>query len=401
MFRFTIFDRIEGFKPSAKEFHLQDGQLVKSDNPRPYGPDTAYTVECSSLREFASSYLEEATPYQSFCYGTHKDDLSEYIVCAESDDRYNKLPSAYFKTIETLVYKNEPTILTFDYDGFQTTAQDAVRSMRKVFPFLKDHSSILMPSSSANIYKDGADEPIFGLTGLHEYFLLDDGSQTKRVGDVIIDRLILEGHGIPYVKGTTFQVRTIVDPMVCQSNRGDYVGGPILPPGYHQHRPVTYRDGKQGDVMSSYDFIPLNRMERMRLESVKAGIKRTVQHQLDQNRQAAIDAAKSARERQNLIAMIDYAVLRPGYILRTRDGRGIDVGDIIDNPRAYQNMQFLDPDTNAKGKTKLFVNNEKSIILHCFDKGGRKFKLMPEFADYKTSTNTVVKKSGKSRIIFD
>lgn len=401
MFKFTIFERVEGEKPSAKIYKVgMDGKLTKSED-RPYGIEYGFTYQCPDMKTFAKR-LSTVKLNRYFCYGIHNDELEFFNSGAKDDTRVNTLPDFYARTLENFHYQDyEPGILTLDFDDlkdFGMDGNDILSLLYQLFPFLEQYNMVAQPSSSANVVHTASGKVMVPTTGMHFYILLDDASDIPRVGNVIFERMILAGYGKPKIQGNKINVLTLIDKKIYQANRQDYVAGAVMPEGYHQERPAIFIEGEKGDEVPSDLFQSLSKIERLKLNSVKDKLIAKLQPELDAINDEKIASASSDIERKRMTDAIKNNILRPGTLLRTKSG-AVDVADILDNPHAYtKRTDFLDPDTGASGKAKI-LHDSKGTVLHCFGKGGRVYRLLPELSNsYYKKTGKVVK-STQSYII--
>lgn len=354
----------------------------------------AKTVQLNGLEKF-TKFLNKCTPRDAALYGVLKDGLSEFTLILAKNETLKGIEekSQYSRSKRNFYFSTDKGILCLDFDNVDSIEQ-ALSDLFKCVPILKRFSYVVQPSSSSNIYKGL--NPVSTKVGFHVYFLLDDASRAPLIADIIFKRSILNDMGKVEISDKfNSKVRGLIDKVVVSPERADFVAKSTLRNGLSQDRTAYYVKG-DSEVVTTALIKPLSALETA-LYKEKAT-------RLSGISKPAVSARKSVS--------LSSAYMTHDQVIVTSKGHTITVQDVLDNEQTYKNMSVQCPITKKNGKSKIFVNNDGSIVLTTFGADGHTWVLrgnnvnqfkpvevkdipVPE----KFKPSNVQKRSGSTRIL--
>ena len=394
------FTNLTSNSPSTKAFEFVDGKLNKITNPLQHAtPYIGRVLTLPTLSAFRA-YLATMTPAMINTYGLPVQDfgddefmiepainLNEVIEQAD-DDVKTRIIS---RTANNFAYGDkQPGILLIDIDD-STSIDSDIANLFKAVPVLGQHQYIRQYSSSSNISFEG--RLIKPATGIHLYFAIDDASQIPAIGKIIFDHLVLNGFGkIKISQNGSMLSRSIVDNSVWQAERLDFAGGAnLVTNGLTQDRQPLLVNPHAASVIPAAAFQSLTAKERKDVIDIWADLKSENADKADLAAQHWIDKAETDIQKTARASFIRSAngksdlIIQPGFVLKTNDGKLFDVSEITDAIKSDINAAFkkwnglgiCDPETEEKGKAKLYINiGKRSINIHSFKHGGKKYRIV-------------------------
>lgn len=426
------FTNLTSNAPSTKTFAYVDSKLDKIANPLQHA--TPYIGRVLSLPTLSAfrDYLATMTPNMVNTYGlpvqgfgddefmiAPAKEVSEVIEDADDEIKHRVLS----RTANNFAYAAKQSgILLIDIDDSNSIDTD-IANLFKSVPVLGQHQYIRQYSSSSNIFFEG--KLIKPATGVHLYFAIDDASQIPAIGKIIFDRLVLSGFGkIKISQNGSMLSRSIVDNSVWQAERLDFAGGANLTTnGLTQDRQPLLENPHAASIIPSAGFQPLSNRERKEVDDIWADLKCGNSDNADLVASQWIDNAVTEIQKSARASFVRSAngksdlIIQPGFILKTNDGKSFDVSEVTDAIKSdinaahkkWHGLGICDPETEEKGKAKLYINiGKRSINIHSFKHGGKKYRVVLCPVIERSNNNTDIQKildvmtaSGKFYVIGD
>lgn len=337
----------------SKSFSLrEDGSLDKKPGGNLLkGQAQTLTI---TIHDFLAG-LKSLTPGQAFVYG----------ICAHERARIvlqTKLQAAKARSNTPVIardrehfsYPAAGAVLTLDYDPSPNmptlNREELLTKLYLVWPALKDHPHIWIPSASSCIYRSDTGEELRGIKGQRVYVPVLEGTDIPRAGAALFKRLWLAGFGWFSVSNSgALLERSIVDAAFWQPERFDFAGGAACGPGLEQRKPdpVVYNlDKPFMDSRSIQDLIP---EEQRKLDGIKAAARKAKKPETEEQREAWIAErlkgrpSDSGQLRRILEAAVKEKRLLSDFVLHSARYGKVSVGTILDNPEKYHGDRFADP----------------------------------------------------------
>jgi len=221
--------------PKITAFKKKKGNLTKeisrsADGTLHKDPSECYldfgvckTVEVFDL-EHLNTTLDSLTTSMAVTYGiTTFEEVSKVV----SKRKANQYPDAITRTRDNFHYPN-PAVFMGDYDpapGCDPLSPDELyKILIGAMPELANIDMLWRPSASSCIYH--GDKELVGISGQRFYFIVDCGNRIPEIGNLLVKRLWLNGHGrIDLSKSGTMLERCPIDTSVWQPERLDFAAG--------------------------------------------------------------------------------------------------------------------------------------------------------------------------------
>lgn len=359
---------------------------------------------------------------QALVLGTHGADLPD-LVRIDVKDRADPEQGTVARTRENFVFRDgEPAFALLDYDqkgmpkavcrrleeagGFEAAVQ-------RLVPGLANAATVLRASTSAGILHQDTGERFAGSGGLHLYVLARDGADIPRFLKALHRRAWLAGFGWIMV-GAAGQLleRSIVDVAVGAPERLVFEGAPTLEPPLVQDaeaRRPSFRGGAPLDTRAAVPELgpeELAEHER-RVKAAKAALKPAATRA--QKEWLATEGAKLGPDGAAILkAALTTSTLSGLFVLHFDDDTlgTVAVDTIMAEPERFRDHTLADPLDGVaygRGKAKLFVNNDGSLVVHSFAHGGRTFRLAHSMASATAALEKAGERADKAliRILAD
>jgi hypothetical protein len=306
-----------------------------------------------------------------------------------SERNYKGKAGTITRTKQFFKYPKENALLLFDYDvkpNVEPLSHDAwLNAMSEVLPCFEQTGYVVTPSTSACIYdKDGHQLTGEG-NGFHHYIIILDPADIPRFNDTLFKRLWLAGRGYIFISRSGAQLeRTIYDQFVMSPERLDFVAGAVCRDGLEQRLPDPVYVA--GGALDTTLLPSLSKSEEAEFERLVEQAKQSTQAEAD-----AVRADYLKTEAPRLAKLLNVSHDRAREILSTRicgklsgddllefdNGGFVNARDILKKPKKYHLKTLRDPVEPEQGKykAKLFVNEDKSIIVNSCLHGGRTYQL--------------------------
>ena len=377
-------------KESGNIISQQGGHLVQG---------IATNVQFSSMQEFAE-FIDKAKTNQALIAATHTAEHTpeQKSVQVLSRDAYKKAGSpnnAITRTKSNFARGvNQQGLLILDCDDKNISKDEFLKAIRQVIP-LDDVAHVYTTSSSSYLYVNG--ELKQGDKGKRLYIAIADASDTERAGQVLFDRLWLNGHGY-YIIGAAGQFldRGIIDTaMFKDSCRLDFISGShCIEPVSQKRPPAEYNEGQPLNTL--LELTDLNKAERERLDAIKGSAKATLEakankvkaqyceskgrENLTQRGITAPTAEQLEEATKNVLKALDNSSLTGDFVVTLANSkRKVTIAEILTNTDLFDGVEVCDPlepnYNNWASVGKLLLKNGRPK-LHSFAHGGKTYNLI-------------------------
>jgi hypothetical protein len=389
--------KIEADNSLGKRMSLtNDGELYKEILPPAY-KGKFETLQFSSLQDF-NKFLSSVDNNMAVTYGLFKGENSgKFVSKSLKEGEYRYVRKMKTRTREAMEWGNSSGILFLDYDppvsSKAMTKEELISAIRETCPFLNEVEMLWRPSSSSLIENANTGETISEIAGQHLYIIAEKASEIPELGQEIAKRLWLNGYGrFDISKAGIALKKTIVDTTVWQPERLDFVGGAEVSSPLSQKklvgkiikgkkRCISLNDIAQLDAHEIRTLDHLMREKRKEVEFTcyikrdefkKQMLKRTLGEDFNE------ENSEHFKRRAHLLAALMDGVLYEDFILRTRNGTEVSVGEILDQPDKYNRKRFadpLEPDYRNDNRIAWARLNVVHPFIYSFAHGGRRFLL--------------------------
>ncbi len=166
------------------------------------------------------SLIQGLTTDQALIYGLPKIAPAR-LMTKKMHEKAGRPQGAITRSNECFSWNKGPGIFMLDHDpypgGPKYGRDELVQILREVVAGLSDAKMLWFPSASSFITNQDTGEQLSGLKGQRLYFIVADGRDIPRVGEVIIESLWASGYGHYEVsKSGSLLSRTIFDSSVWQ-----------------------------------------------------------------------------------------------------------------------------------------------------------------------------------------
>ena len=381
---FTLVTKKSG--PLTKIIRYRDGKPVKDLSECWLSEGTSQEVT-TSLKGFAET-LRSCKPNQAVIHGV----CGYKEIKIVSEQNFKGQPGTVTRTKKFFRYPKKNALTLFDYDvkpNVEPLSHDAwLNAMSEIFSGFEQVGYVVTPSTSSCIYGKDGNQLSGESSGFHHYVIAKKPSDIPRFNSTLFKRLWLAGYGYIFISRSGAQLeRTIYDQFVMSPERLDFVAGAVCKDGLEQRLPDPVYVA--GAVLDTTLLPSLSKSE-------EAGFKRLVE-QAKQNTRDEADTVRAdylKTEAPRLAKRLNVSPNKAREILSTRvcgklsgddlleldNGGTVQVKDILGDPARYHLKTLRDPVEPEAGKykAKLFVNEDKSIIVNSCLHGGRIYKLQAE-----------------------
>jgi hypothetical protein len=234
--------------------------------------------------------------------------------------------------------------------------------------------------------------------GLHVYLLLADQRDARRFLETLHKRTWLAGLGW-YVVGTAGQLleRSPVDVSVRSPERLVFEGAPVVePPLIQDARKAVPSEGTT--PLDSRAAVPdLTAEEAAEFQRKVAAARTTLKPEAKRAQRDWLvrEGANLGENGERILrAALSKSTLSGGFVLEFDDEElgSVTVGDVTADPNRFDGETLADPldgTDHGRGKARLFVNENGTVVVNSFARGGRTFKLLHSAASASGVTPTV------------
>jgi hypothetical protein len=379
----------------GKTFKMSEGRLVK-ETAGAMARGTYSTKSFADAAELRELLLSVGTN-QAICASINDSDPQGLIVPSKHLPR---LHGAASRTKSYFSFPRRRGVAIFDYDppdvGRVLSAQELWSTLLRISPEAGSAGAVWWCSGSSHIFHHDVEE--HGLRGQRIYLLVEDLSDSERMGEVLGKRLWLAGLGhIQVTKSGSRLPRCTFDLSMFQPARLDFIGGAVCEPPLYQNRPspVILNEGAWLDTRKA--FPNLNPPEELRFEAAVEARRIEAEAEARTARETWVAARKmdlvtqlktsgmqfqEAEERaaQTLKSAV-AGVLLGDFRVVLESGQEVTIADVLKQKDRYHSCLTLDPlepeYQNRKVVGKLYLYGS-SPVLFSFAHGGATYRLRPQ-----------------------
>lgn len=371
-----------------KSFHLDNGALKKTASAH-LVRGCCERLTFPDLTAFDQA-LEVMPPHAALTYGVT--DAQHAQIVAQKDHRDDM--DAITRTRRFFSYRRAPGIWMLDHDADgerRLDPDDLIAALTTAAPVLADAPMLWRASSSSNIVTpDGIDS---GLKGQRLYLPVCDAALIPAAGKALVQLLWANGQGwIEIGKAGQALQRTLVDAVVWQPERLDFVAPPTLADGITRTPPPSRI---LGDPAARFDLRQLidladGTIQAQAVSAQKAATAAKmdachVARETWVEQQAPVMATQAGitleRAKAALMKAANTLTLTGDFLLIASDGTEVTVGALLDNPGHWHGRRFhepLEPDYGNRDARIAWANlrsgGRPTLFSHAH--GGRRFTLL-------------------------
>jgi hypothetical protein len=342
--------------PVTKHLGLApDGSIEKlsSANKLYDGDVRQVSVEPKAFCKF----LQQLSPNDCLSYGIPLSSEAVRVMSRKYYEKQGHPRGATTRTLEHMAWPNTGAIMMLDHDphGNKYFSKDSLLdAIYKVCPSIERSGHVWWCSASSSLYHEDTGVEIQGIAGQRIYIFVADGRDIPRAGAVLFKRLWLAGHG--YIKissAGSLLPRTIVDGMVWQPNRIDYVATPICKPPLQSRKPQPLLLGDATLVLDSVSALPNLAPDeeakyQLLLSSARAASEpaaSTIRSSyIEKHVKKMVDSGVDPEvARKTMTMALEDGVLYGDFELRSSDGSTVTVRDLLADPANWHKKTFADP----------------------------------------------------------
>lgn len=260
----------------VKSFSLDaDGNLLKSA-PEHTSNGTIETLNLNPEQLLA--YVRGMQQTQCLCLGL-PETPGKYPIKSTANAKAGDLT----RTKECLGFRPVEQYLLLDFDDSGCSPDEALALLAGIDKQFQTCCLAVIPSSSSYLYTISGEE-IIGAGNFHIYVPVN--GDPAEYGFSLFDRLILAGHGKPFVtKSGSVIVKSLFDKVVLSPEREIFSAQPVLEPMLVSKR-LDHAALQDGHVLDTSKLSPLSREEDLELRSVLIDLRRTAAKESEAARQA-------------------------------------------------------------------------------------------------------------------
>ena len=284
-----------------------------------------------------------------------------------------------------------PGIFFGDYDapatGHILTRDELLTTVYNVFPELQEPPHIWGTSASSCIFRTDTGEELRPISGQRLYIPVLDATDIVRLGNVLIQRFWLAGHGRYDVsKAGALLARNLLDSTMWQPERLDFIGGAHCGPGLEQRRPkpIIINPGKP--FLDSRLIKDLTPSELEKLSKIQADAKNAKRPEVKQAQEEWISerlAGQKPEDEGRLRRILESAIrdkrLLGDFILHSAKHGKLTVGTILDNPAKFHGIRVADPlEPDYRNDKRIGYVNTRAAgkpYIWSWAHGGQRFSL--------------------------
>lgn len=388
----------------SKLLRLEENGKLRKEGGGNLFQGTVETKNFSNIKQLAE-FLPTLTPAQALAYGVCKYGHVR-IVCADQVGAARRSASGggvgepiIARTREFFKFPDGPGILMLDYDPAEgarpLSAEPLLGILYGLIPSLMTAPHLIRGSASSHIYH--GDTELRGATGWRVLIHVADARDIPRVGKVIYQRSWLGGQGrIAISSAGSLLERGLIDALVWQPERLDFIGGAVCVPPLEQRIPPVKVFNADEPPLDTREVLPSlsqaeehkycklvrdakKEVELRALEVREEWASRQVEKRLqifegDEKKRGNVER----RLRQTYMEAASYCRLLGDFELETENGDRVAVIQLLNNPKKYDGMRFADPlEPDYRGDkriAKAFLKGRRPYI-NSFAHGGQRYTL--------------------------
>jgi hypothetical protein len=307
------------------------------------------------------------------------------------------------RTDNDIIYNaDDPVFVLLDYDmkGMPQEVADKIaalggfwKALCSVVPEFANAARVMRKSTSAGLKRSDTGQKFEGSGGLHCYLVAIDGHDAVRFLTALHERCWLSGLGwmMVGVAGHLLE-RSIVDRMVGAPERLVFEGPPVVEPPLAQEAAARRPEATDGEAIDTVRACPpLTLVEKQALRKLRAEARQRLLPEVTKAREAYVTlrakqlverTGMSRDEATRLIERQCGGVLLAGVALPFDDEehheRTITVGDVLDDPAAFEGMTLADPIEGVdygRCKAKVMRRADGAPWIHSFAHGRTTYEL--------------------------
>ena len=306
-------------------------------------------------------------------------------------------PGAVARTGEYWQFPPRPGVLLLDFDpptGDAKTPEELWSLLLTIAPSLSEAGVLWWSSGSSHIW--AGSQELQGQRGIHMFVLLQDLSDTERIGDVLMRRLALAGHmRVEISKSGAKLLRYTFDEALFETCRLSFEGGAVCEAPLDQRRGSPsilsaggWWDSREGlpDLSPSDEakYAALVADARARAEPDAAAMRGRWTFERHGDAMAAlirsgVPVHEASERASRTLETALQGVLMGDFEVETADGTRVTVGELLDNRERWHRVELkdpLDPGRRGGAPCAMFFAWGAVPTIHSFGRGGSLFKLM-------------------------
>jgi hypothetical protein len=312
-------------------------------------------IDSKTITKFAE-LLPTLQKNEALCFGRPVNDSGRLLSKKCKDERQDS--DAITRTRDCFDWPKGPAVFFGDYDpapGANAFTPEQVRStLCKVMPELAGAPMVLWHSASSHIYHKETGKTLKGAGGIRIYIIVADGRDIPRFGQVLFDRLGLNEHSFYLCsKSGSLLLRSLLDASVWQPERFDFAAGAYIDEHeqIEQRRPAPQVFNPSAEPFNTASIPDLSDEEKAQLvgilnverEAIKPEQHAVREEWIEERLEGITDENDRKYKRSILENAVLHRKLFADYVLTTKDGSRITVGEILDNPDKWHNQYLKDP----------------------------------------------------------
>jgi hypothetical protein len=378
----------------TKTIRLGENGRVEADGAAGWmssGSAARARYEGTAPAAWLAGLLDAMPSHRALAIGRLRDGLDERVAVVVKGREDGRTTVA--RTRDHLAFADGPGPLLLDHDRKGMPAAVAGQlaavggfegALAQLIPGYDALARVARASTSAGLHRTDTGERFPGSGGQHVYLFLADQSDARRALEVLHQRAWLAGFGWLTLSGAGQVLeRSLVDVAVGSPERLVFEGAPLLqaPLAQDTHaRRAVPREGRLLDSRAALPDLTLEEAARFRrlLDEAHAAIKpqEAIARAAHVERRARAIAERSGLDLDEARKQVQAAYrgeLRADVLLPFDRLGEVPVRDVLANPERYADETLADPMEGiayGRGKAKLFVNPDGSILVHSFAHGG-------------------------------
>ncbi len=316
----------------------------------------------------------------------------------------NKDTNAITRSNECFDWPKDKAVFLGDCDpgpGADALTPEQVRStLCEVMPELADAPMVLWHSASSHIYHKETGEALKGAGGIRVYIIVADGRDIPRFGQILFDRLWMNGHGF-YVcsKLGALLPRSLLNASVWQPERLDFAAGAYIAEHeqIEQKRPAPQIFNPDAEPFNTSSISDLSNEEKEQLVGINNAEREAIKPAQHAAREEWIkerlEGLTDEKEREQKRLILEKAILDrklfADYVLTAKNGSQVTVGEIMDDPDKWHNQYLkdpLEPDYNDGANTGwLNLKSGGKPYLYSHAHGGASYTLYRQTTTLKVA----------------
>lgn len=367
--------RVEGI--ATKRIRWQNGQLVRKDAPEP--ACGTYRVEVATDVQQLRIHIESLSTSEALIWGVPPHPGGEFVtkkVLANLNGTAPPTTIARDGNHFSFAPKMGWIMLDFDYVPDGATLDSLRDVLISAAAGLATLPMLGMSSASANIYFRG--QCLRGLTGARIYIPVADARQIPHLGQLLFDRLVLDGHGrVDITKSGQLKIRSPIDSAVWQSNRLDYAAGANVEPPLQQRREIRAWHADSTARLDERTIPALSAQEQARLREITTQLKAQKKAEAASVREAYKAERAAAGHNVAWTEDGDRIILDGDHTITLASGEQVTVDEILADRARFSGHECADPvepDYHGDGRIAV-IHTDRTPNIYSHAHGGQTYLL--------------------------